>query len=137
MRWASGPGAEFTSPTVVPWLPIGPNVDGVNVASEANDPASMLHLTRRLLACRKQYLALSVGSFRSIYSDAQCFVYERSLDSQCLVVALDLTGTDAYVNLPEAISGEVLVSTEVETEASMRTGVVRLRSNQGAMFLVS
>jgi alpha-glucosidase len=47
----AGAGAGFS--TGRPWLPIGPDADRVNVASEQADAGSTLHLYRRLIQVRR------------------------------------------------------------------------------------
>jgi alpha-glucosidase len=64
MPWAppstAGPGAGFT--TDKPWLPIGVTAEQLNVASELQDPNSMLALYRTLLTLRRTRPSLQAGS---------------------------------------------------------------------------
>ena len=48
MQWDASPNAGFTAPGVEPWLPLAPDAATVNVAGQAEDPDSILTLTRRL-----------------------------------------------------------------------------------------
>jgi alpha-glucosidase len=51
MQWEPGPNAGFTTPGVAPWLPIG-DMAACNVADQARDPGSILHLCRDLVRLR-------------------------------------------------------------------------------------
>lgn len=54
MPWSAGPGAGFTEAT--PWFPPDPSfAAGVNVADEAQDPASMLSLIHVLMGLREAW----------------------------------------------------------------------------------
>jgi alpha-glucosidase len=84
--WADSPGG--------PWLPWPPSPDAVNLASERDDPSSIVWLYRRLLAARRSSPALSVGDFRFVHevqTDA-ALVYARSSpsgDRRVVVVNMD------------------------------------------------
>jgi len=60
MRWGDRPGAGFTTGT--PWLPIGGDLERINVAAQGDAPASSLHLYRALLALRRSALDLEEGA---------------------------------------------------------------------------
>ncbi|MEO7331325.1 MAG: alpha-glucosidase [Minicystis sp.] len=62
MQWDAGPHAGFASAEVLkPWLPVHPHHTTVNVAAQHDDPASILSCYRRLLALRRESLALQCG----------------------------------------------------------------------------
>jgi alpha-glucosidase len=60
-----------------PWLPFPPEADTRNVSTEQADPASMLHLYRRLLQLRRSSEALQVGSFELLDVGEEVLGYER------------------------------------------------------------
>lgn len=66
MQWTSAPHAGFT--VGEPWLPVPENFKMATVEGQAEDPTSFLSLYRRLLAIRKNHLALRQGT----YSDYEC-----------------------------------------------------------------
>jgi alpha-glucosidase len=63
MPWRDGPGGGFTRPDVEPWLPFG-DPGACNVAAQRDDPDSMLHLVRDLLALRRSEPDLHSGDYR-------------------------------------------------------------------------
>jgi alpha-glucosidase len=84
--WADSPGG--------PWLPWPPSPESANLASERDDPSSIVWLYRRLLAARRAAPALSVGNFRFLHEEQTdaALVYERvspSGDRRVVVVNLD------------------------------------------------
>ena len=64
LPWAPGPNAGFTTGT--PWLPITPQADRVNAATQDKDPHSVLSLYRALLALRRAEPDLHGGGQRLV-----------------------------------------------------------------------
>lgn len=60
LPWEPGPAHGWA--TEDPWLPWPPEADVRNVATQRDDPDSILHLYRRLLAARRSSPALALGS---------------------------------------------------------------------------
>jgi alpha-glucosidase len=102
----AGPGAGFTNGE--PWLPITPEAERLNAATEAADPGSPLAYHRRLLAVRRSTPALQLGSYRSLPAPQGVYAYERELDGVRILVALNLSAEERRI---EAARGEVLVGT--------------------------
>ena len=74
-----------------PWLPWPPQASRRNVATLRDDPGSMLHLYRRLLAARRESPALQLGTVRTLDAPAGVFAYERTLGNDCRRVAVNFT----------------------------------------------
>jgi alpha-glucosidase len=91
--WAGGPDA---------WLPWPPGAgQGINVADERSDEASVLWLYRRLLKARKASPALQSGGFRWLESPDGILVFVREHDGDRRIVAVNFTDEPAVVLLPE------------------------------------
>ena len=65
MPWDGTANGGFCAPDVVPWLPLAPGHGLRNVASQGEDPASMLSMTRRLIRLRREHPALAEGVHRT------------------------------------------------------------------------
>src|SRR5690606_15986453 len=89
MRWNNTPLAGFSDHD--PWLPIGPQGEGVSVAEQKNDPTSILTFYRRMLALRRQEPALSVGGFSSGPTSDEVLSYVRRYKDDRFIIALNLT----------------------------------------------
>jgi alpha-glucosidase len=129
MQWDASPNAGFTSADARPWLPLAPDADRVNVAAQAEDPDSLLTLTRRLLRLRREHPVLHVGDFEPLGpSPDGTYAFRRvSLDGR-LTVVLNLT--DAPRRVSGAGPGRVLIGTDRDREAAMVGDVVELRPNE-------
>ena len=93
MQWDSGDGAGFT--TGQPWLPTNPNHTWLNVAAQADDPASVLAFYRRLIALRKSEDALTQGTFTLLEPDhPSLWAFLRESDEARLLVVGNLSGED-------------------------------------------
>jgi glycosidase len=97
MPWEPGPGAGFTNGE--PWLPIGADAALRNVAAQRNEPGSLLHLYRALLALRRRTPALHRGAYAARRAPKDVFAFERSEGGQRAVVALNFGDASALVSL--------------------------------------
>jgi alpha-glucosidase len=123
MRWFPREGAGFTRG--IPWLPVGDHVATCNVASEADDPGSLLSLYKILLQLRRDHRALSVGSFQLLAVDDAVMVYERSEGDERCVVALNFTDVDRKLPVPPP--GKCILSTVAgSSPTQLRAGEARI-----------
>jgi alpha-glucosidase len=110
MRWSAELGAGFTTGT--PWLPLGDDLATRNVAAEAEDPGSMLSLSRRLIALRRNEPALSRGSYAGVECDPRCLGFIREAEGQRLLVLLNFSDEAC----PVPFAGRLLLSTDAARE---------------------
>lgn len=68
MQWSSKKNAGFSNET--PWIKVNPNYPEINVASQQNDPESILNYYREMIALRKQNEVL-------VYGDYECLDFEN------------------------------------------------------------
>jgi alpha-glucosidase len=89
MQWANEPNGGFSPKGAETWLPVNPNyAEGVNVADQENDPASLLNFYRRMLQMRRETPALMAGDYQPLHEDMEDYLaFLRSTGQQsCLVV---------------------------------------------------
>jgi alpha-glucosidase len=99
MQWSAAPQAGFSSAR--PWLKVHPNYLQRNVAAQQSDPDSLLNFTKKILALRRQYSALTRGDYRNFFrSDKGVAAYERALAGQRIIVYLNFTKSTQVVTLP-------------------------------------
>ncbi|MDX1649605.1 MAG: alpha-amylase family glycosyl hydrolase [Myxococcota bacterium] len=98
MQWEPGAGAGFTT-AAEPWLPIAEDADRRNVAVQRDDPASLLHLYRALLALRRGTPALQRGSYEPLEAPGGVFAYERRLGEERALVALNFADAPRTLSL--------------------------------------
>jgi alpha-glucosidase len=129
MQWDAGPNAGFSPPDAEPWLPLAEDADRVNVAAQANDPGSMLSLTRRLLSLRREHPALATGSYRPIEeAPGGTFCYLRQTDAASALIALNFTDEARTVQLERP--GRVLVGTHADRDGSSVDGRLELHPDE-------
>jgi alpha-glucosidase len=87
-----------------PWLPFAPRAAARSVATERDDPGSVLHLHRRLLAHRRASPALVRGDQQVLDVDPAVLAYRRTLDDDERLVVCNLGGDDLEVSLPAPAS---------------------------------
>jgi alpha-glucosidase len=121
MQWANTPHGGFSPEGVPPWLPVNLSyAQGVNVADQEGDPASLLSYYRRLLALRRATPALVIGGYAPVDENAQDYLaFTRSTPDQTVLVALnfsDLPQTLALA-LPHSQARLLFSSTERPAQA--------------------
>ena len=138
MQWDSSPNAGFCPPGTEPWLPLPADYQQINVAVEREDPHSLLTLTRRLIELRRSTPALTTGSYRPIEGAPNgCFVYLRQSSSQHYLIALNFSGHEQTVKLPEMGTGRIVLSTYLDLEEPVDLALLRLRSDEGYLIEVA
>ncbi|NMF98184.1 alpha-glucosidase [Aromatoleum toluolicum] len=112
MQWDDTVNAGFTAGT--PWLKVNPNYREINAAAALDDPNSIFHHYRRLIALRKERAAMVHGDYRPLFeAHPQVFAYERKLGGECIVVISNFFAEPVELELPDGlrgVRGECLVS---------------------------
>ncbi len=116
VQWDDGPHAGFT--TGEPWLPVNPNHAEINAAAAVADPDSVFHHHRRLIALRHTHPVVVHGDYRLLLpDDEQVFAYARTLDGVSLLVAANLSGEPAKIDLgsdARLVDGDLVLGTHGE-----------------------
>jgi len=134
MRWdAERPGCGFSA--AEPWLPLGPQAPGTDVAAQRRDPHSLLHLYRALLALRRAHPALDRGDFRALEAPAGVFAWERRAGGEVARVALNLGDAARRVELG---GGPVATGLHTRPGAALpaRADAVELGPAEGLVLLL-
>ncbi len=125
MQWANAPRGGFCPPGVDPWLPVNPNyAQGVNVADQDGDPASLLNFYRRALRVRRDTPALMEGEYVLLAPKAQGYLafLRRTEDQTCLVV---LNFSERRLALRGAGEARVLLSSRDAGEYTAPSSTLR------------
>ncbi len=135
MQWTPGPNAGFAAPGVPKlWLPLTSDYRTVNVERQLAEPASLLSLYRRLLAYRKATPALQWGSYRAVDGVPEdCYVYLRQADDWRILVALNFSGQERRLRLPDWGRGKVVISTHLDRTEAVNLGQFTLRGDEGVI----
>jgi len=131
MQWSPGKNKGFS--TAEPeklWLPVDAREDAPNVEDAEKNKDSLLHAIRGLGDLRRQHKALyGRASFKPLYAQENTypFVYQRSLDEEVVVVALNPAHRPVSVEvLLEAPSPDVDPLIGKGVEASVESGTLQL-----------
>jgi len=107
MQWDASPFSGFS--IVEPWLPINPDYPACNVSAARSDPASILNLTKQLIALRKLHPEI-VTARPELVSDGDLLMYSIPLPGLSLEIRLNFGAVPLPAHLPEG-SWTVLLST--------------------------
>ncbi len=130
MPWSDEPGGGFTSAAATPWLPFG-DLAACNVAAQRDDPGSVLHLVRDLIALRKRSPELTSGSYEPLPAPAGAWAWRRG---ERFVVALNLADADVTV---EGAAGRVAIATDRARDGERVDGALRLGPYEGVVVEVA
>ena len=109
MQWDKTENAGFTTGT--PWLPVNQNYRIINAADELEDPDSVFHYYRKLIALRHEHDIITYGWFEPLLeNDPNVYAWRRVLDDQVLTVALNWTDRKVPCDLMDETEGEELIS---------------------------
>ena len=129
MQWSHQPNAGFS--TAQPWIGIPDNASLINVEDQVNDPASVLHHYRQLIALRRTEPLLQHGQYRALLIDhPQVWAYLRQGDNERLLVLNNFYGTACELELPEHVISHGMTQRVVISnyaDCSPRTRNIRLR----------
>lgn len=127
MQWSAEPGAGFTPDGARPWLPIG-DAAARNVAAQREDPGSVLHLVRDLIALRRERDELRHGDYVTLPAPEGAWTWRRGAGT---AVALNLSDDAVTV---DGLAGAVLVATERARDGERVDGALALAPWSGALL---
>ena len=105
MQWNREHHAGFT--TGVPWLRMNPNFVEINVEKAEQDPDSIYHFYKKIIALRKQYETLVYGSYELILAKHDSvYAYIRTLEQETFIVITNLFGEGTKCKLPKEFRGK-------------------------------
>jgi oligo-1,6-glucosidase len=105
VQWDSGPNAGFSN--AEPWFYVNQNYTTINVASQQDDPQSILNFYRRALALRKGSDTLLFGDYREyLPRSRKLYLYERERAGERILVACSFWHSAVRWPLPEGYAAE-------------------------------
>ena len=96
--WEPGPSHGW--PTAEPWLPWPSDADRRNAASLREDPTSILHLYRDLIAARRDSTALRRGDLTLLDAGEDVLAYRRVDGDEVRTVVVNFADAPCTVDLP-------------------------------------
>lgn len=132
MRWEATVNGGFSP--AEPWLPVGPDVATLNVATQRDDPRSLLQLYRRLIALRRDQPGLVTGAYAQAELQDELLAYWRRDAGREWLVALNFGAEPQSLALSEGRRGRVALSTHLDREAEGAEGQVELRGGEGLLI---
>ena len=111
MQWSAEQYAGFS--TGKPWIKVNPLYEKINVAAEQEDPASVYHYYKAMIALRKQeryHDTLVDGIFEPyLPEETNLIAYYRRTEAQRILVMVNYQKERRAVSLPGAVR-EVLLN---------------------------
>jgi maltose alpha-D-glucosyltransferase/alpha-amylase len=139
MQWSKEKNAGFSSaPAEKLYLPIDSDESRPNVATEENDPSSMLNFTRALLKLRREHPALAnAADFQPLYArkNKYPFVYLRVAGAERIIVAINPAERACTATLGEVVKLSSLHPLLVQG-AAFRNGCLEMNPVSFGIFVL-
>ena len=133
MQWDATTGAGFTSGT--PWLPLPADYATTNVATERDDPSSLLTLYRRLITLRRATPSLVDGAYVPVSATGELLLYRREGPTGRALIALNLGHRAQEVSVDG--TGRIALSTHLDREGEAVSLTLTLRPGEGVIVALS
>jgi maltose alpha-D-glucosyltransferase/alpha-amylase len=125
MQWDASANAGFsTAPAERLYLPLDPSPARPTVAAQLADPSSPLQILKSLIELRRAHPALGAsGGFATLVAgDGLPCVFERALEGERVIVALNPAGSPSATRLPSQIDPAAFQVLAGESGAFRRDG---------------
>lgn len=136
MRWRNIKNADFCPPEGKPWLPIGPDLEKINVATQKSIPTSMLSMTRELISLRHDFTCLQTGAIRLIDTPEDILGYERFDEHAALLVLLNFSAKEQVYQFQENQRSELLFSSRMQSQKDSISTKIQLHPNEGVILKI-
>ena len=102
VQWSGETYGGFS--TTQPWFAVNENYTTINVASQEQDPDSLLNFYRKLIAFRTKSPVVRYGSYRELCPHHKhLYVYEREYEGEGLLVVCSFTDKPCTYHLPKKV----------------------------------
>lgn len=106
MQWDDSENAGFTSGA--PWIMVNPNYKTINARAEMNDPDSVFHYYKKLIALRRESPWTDVivyGGYELLApEDEAVYAYTREKDGRRLLVVCNLSPNTVSFRVPDEVA---------------------------------
>ncbi|MDE6025385.1 MAG: alpha-glucosidase [Lachnospiraceae bacterium] len=113
MQWDHTEHAGFTTGT--PWISVNPNYREINAEAEVNNPDSVFHYYKKLIAMRKQNPVMVYGKYQLLFEESEeLFVYTRTLETEKLLVVCSFSDREITFIIPDEFVGTPCLISNIE-----------------------
>jgi oligo-1,6-glucosidase len=133
MQWDASANAGFTTGT--PWLPVNNNHTEINVASQEQDPNSVLNHFRKMTQLRNENLVLVYGSYQLLLAaHEQIYAYTRTLGDDKMLILLNFSEQTAQATLPGSIKPDQVMINNYGSNPVGNNGDINLKPYQAVVM---
>ncbi len=111
MQWEYATNAGFTTGT--PWIGVNENYKTINAASQRENPYSVYHYYKKLIALRRTLEVMVYGVYQLLLPDSEdIFAYTRTLNHDILLIVCNFTDKETEVSFEAGFHGneEIVIS---------------------------
>ena len=114
MQWNDTHNAGFSTATSC-WLAVNPNHRTINVAQQEQDPDSILHYYRKMIAFRKEHPCMIYGHFTDLFPQhPSLYIYKRWDETHTFILTHNFS--DRKEDLPLSLQDALLLRSNYALE---------------------
>lgn len=99
VQWDDSEHAGFTTGT--PWIGVNANYKTINAKQQLDDPESVFHYYKNLIALRKEHLILTYGDYELLLPDHETiYAYTRTLGNETWLIVLNFSTEPSVFEWP-------------------------------------
>jgi alpha-glucosidase len=132
MQWNTDHHAGFS--THEPWLPIAEDFHTANVASQSDNPTSLLTLYRRLFALRRERSTLTTGRLEIIAVQGPLLAYQRVGNEENYMILLNFSSTPQTLKWDQTWAPQVCLSTFLDKNQERFHAPFEVRGDEGLIL---
>lgn len=134
MQWSDEDNAGFTDGE--PWIPVNPPADEINVADQRDRSDSILAYYQGLIELRHDEDALVYGVYDLLTDEhPRVWAFERTLDGETLLVALNWAGRTSRIDLAGSGTVESVLACNYD-DPGTDLGSLALRPYEARVYLL-
>ncbi|MGB5653959.1 MAG: alpha-glucosidase [Robiginitalea sp.] len=101
MQWTANANAGFTDATAIPWLPVSPGYETLNVERQMNEANSLLATNTQLLTIRRASQPLQWGSLKWLeeYSAGDVLGFQRIYQQEQVTVLINISDVEQSLEI--------------------------------------
>ncbi len=133
MQWNNGVNAGFTM--AKPWLRIDKHYKKLNVATQKEEPHSLLHFYKRMIQFRQDNLSLTIGNYRPVHADANVISFIREAEGHPkFLIILNLSHRPVYFKVEHIdVKGRIVIATSHDWEGTEIDNRINLSGDEGVI----
>ncbi len=132
-QWDDSENAGFT--TGEPWLKVNQNYKEINAKLAVQDPHSIYHYYRKIIALRKKHPIIVYGDYELILPEHESiFAYTRTYEGEKVLVITNFSSDEVQITLPANVPSVELLISNYDVEKTEEISTINLKPYEARVY---